>query len=1051
MMLRRTPGALLAAAALSLVSFFAVGAEDPPQTTITQTPPDPSGRNSVFYYTGDESSGPVTGYECRVDTGTWYACNSVNVQGPHVQVGPLSPGMHTFEVRAINAYGPDATPASHSWTVAEPPNTTITSGPPAFTSVNSASFTFTSSDGGVNFLCQIDAQSSWDPCQSPYTYTNLNEGSHTFRVYGGVNDTDDTPATHTWVVDRIAPDTTITSGPSGTVTAAEATFSYQSSEPGDLFECALDGGAWYACANGSTSVTVSPGTHTLAVRAIDRAGNIDSTSATRTWTYIAAPDTTITSGPAGSVASRNATFTYASSASGASFQCEISGPGLLDPFQNCPATGKSYSGLINGVYTFKVRSAEGAGPYDPTPAAQSWTVSMPPPETTITSGPPAVTNSRYASFSYSSDQAGVQFVCNLDNQGWAMCLTQYGPLNEGTHTLLAAAIFGGRESEMDPTPASRTWNIDLTPPSMSITAGPSGTVGSRTATFEFAGNESGMRFYCQLDELPYGECTSPTTYTGLADGNHLFQVAGFDLAMNGSGVQSRSWQVDGTVPDTTIDGGPSGTVALATAQFTFTSSAAGATFECRLDGASFAPCTSPATYSGLADGSHTFEVRARVATGNVDPTPAAASWSVDTTFPDTAILSGPSGATATSSASFTFESTDTAASFECSLDSGPFTACSSGASYSGLGEGMHLFEVRSRDAAGNVDATPASRTWSVDLTQPGTTITSGPAVITASASATFEFTSTEPGAFLCSLDGAPFSSCVSPVSYAVLAAGSHSFSVYAVDSAGNGDSSAATWSWIVDTDAPETTITSAPSGTTTATSASIAFSSEPGASFECSLDAAAFAACTSPVTLSGVSEGAHTFQVRARDAAGNADATPAVASWTVDTTPPQTSISSAPPAFTNSTAATISFSSEAGATFECKLDGGAYAPCTSPQAYSGLAVGSHTFSVRARDAVGNTDATPASATWTIDTTAPNTTIASGPSGNNNPQPVTFTFTSSEPNSTFECRMDTAAFAACTSPASYSALAKGQHTFQVRARDPAGNLDASPASRNFGVK
>jgi hypothetical protein len=85
-----------------------------------------------------------------------------------------------------------------------------------------------------------------------------------------------------------------------------------------------------------------------------------------------------------------------------------------------------------------------------------------------------------------------------------------------------------------------------------------------------------------------------------------------------------------------------------------------------------------------------------------------------------------------------------------------------------------------------------------------------------------------------------------------------------------------------------------------------------------------------------------------------------------DTTPPDTSISAAPPASTSSTSASFSFAStEANSTFDCKLDAGAWAACASPKAYSGLAAGSHTFSVRARDVAGNVDATPAVHTWTI--------------------------------------------------------------------------------------
>jgi hypothetical protein len=84
--------------------------------------------------------------------------------------------------------------------------------------------------------------------------------------------------------------------------------------------------------------------------------------------------------------------------------------------------------------------------------------------------------------------------------------------------------------------------------------------------------------------------------------------------------------------------------------------------------------------------------------------------------------------------------------------------------------------------------------------------------------------------------------------------------------------------------------------------------------------------------------------------------------------PPDTTLTATPASSSTNTSASFSFTSTpAGATFQCALNGAAYTTCTSPAAYSGLAVGSHTFGVRAVNGVGP-DATPATFAWTITST-----------------------------------------------------------------------------------
>jgi hypothetical protein len=227
-------------------------------------------------------------------------------------------------------------------------------------------------------------------------------------------------------------------------------------------------------------------------------------------------------------------------------------------------------------------------------------------------------------------------------------------------------------------------------------------------------------------------------------------------------------------------------------------------------------------------------------------------------------------------------------SFECSLDGALFASCPSPHIFGDLTDGPHTLLVQARDTTGNVDPTPASYSWTV-LAPPDTTIIAAPPAspdTTVSTSATFEFTSDQAGStFMCSLDELGFAPCASPVTYTGLLVGDHSFEVQATNTRAQTDPTPADHEWTIvappDTTAPETTITSAPSNTTS-TSASFTFSSnETGSTFQCSLDGAAFTACTSPQAYSGLSASTHTFQVRAVDLAGNVDGTPASQTWTI--------------------------------------------------------------------------------------------------------------------------------------------------------------------------
>ncbi len=345
----------------------------------------------------------------------------------------------------------------------------------------------------------------------------------------------------------------------------------------------------------------------------------------------------------------------------------------------------------------------------------------------------------------------------------------------------------------------------------------------------------------------------------------------------------------------------------------------------------------------------------------------------------------PANPTKLTSASFTYEVIPaTGASFECALDESGFSICEAGGkTYSGLSEGSHTFQVRAVNGSGT-DPTPAAYSWRVDTTPPTATIKNHPQDPSPGASAAFTYQSNEVNStFECSLSsGGPdsFASCpLSGKTYTNLADGVYTFKVRATDLAGNQQPTPAEFTWEVDnslgdTTPPETTLVSHPPDPSSSSTASFTYvSNEPGSTFACKLDGAAFSSCPAAgITYTGLANGPHSFQVRATDPSNNTDPTPAGYTFDVvlsaEPTPlpllpkrPETTIGAKPPAKTHDRTPTFRFSSdEAGSAFQCKLDGKPFRACRSPFTTKRLALGRHTFRVRARDASGNLDPSPAS-------------------------------------------------------------------------------------------
>lgn len=559
------------------------------------------------------------------------------------------------------------------------------------------------------------------------------------------------------------------------------------------------------------------------------------------------------------------------------------------------------------------------------------------------------------------------------------------------------------------------------------------------------------------------------------------------------------------VPNTIIDTPPPNFVTNLSApiQFEFhaTNVSPPLSFSCSLDGVNYDGCASPDLVGGpLPDGKHKFFVKATDSTGT-DPSPAARTFFVDTTAPNTTITrvnnKQPPPAqpwhTTDDTPTFRFNGSDVGGtgvvSFECavSTDSGPpsgWAACSSPHT---INPGMpdtidpgqpHTFLVRAIDKAGNPDGSEAEFDFVVDTTGPLVTISKAPGQPDPATNPTkdktpdFSFESDEAGTtFFCRIDGAAFKECPEDFTAPLLSDGTHEIDVYGVDKAGN-KSSIVNYSFDVDGTAPDIAILTGPGGGAFISDSnpfhSFESPSDPTAGFFCRYDGDMFAACTSPYdpfsyTGSDLTDGQHKFSVYAEDAAGNQS--PIVSrTFTVDTSDPVVTFIAPSPAdmaaLTNNMPVYHWTATDPAPgttlTVECWLDGNMPLPCASPKELGPLPNGDYEFFVRATDQAGNVDTQ--SRKFSVDATIPDTFFLSTPPAVTEDDTPSFVFDSDEaPDVTFECRLNglPVLWQACGAlptfgEETFGPLDDGVYVLEVRAEDLQGNKDPSPATYQFTV-
>ncbi|MBV8080793.1 MAG: PASTA domain-containing protein, partial [Actinobacteria bacterium] len=687
-------------------------------------------------------------------------------------------------------------------------------------------------------------------------------------------------------------------------------------ESGDTFQCAIDGGSYSACTSPYTTPSLADGAHVLHVKATDSSSNTSSAATSVTMTIDTVPPVvTLDTTPANPTNVNNhAVFTFHSTDannSSVTFQCKLDG----GSFSACTSGVDLATGtLSDGSHTATIQATDGAG--NTSSQTYTWTVDTVAP--TITSITATNANGSYTTGTVISVQVNFSKNVNVVTTGGTPTLTlntspsraatyssgsgtgtlvftytvQAGDNTSGNLNTTAVNLNSGTIKDAATNNATLTIPsgqslsnnkaivIDTTPPVAPTISAPAngGTTGAST-TVTISG-ESGATLKCSVDNAAFGSC--PASLSSLTAGSHNIRVTATDAAGNTSPIATSTWTVDLSPPVITITG-PANPTPLTTASFALSSNKSGTTATCSLDNNSpsaYVTCpgsdpTHP-TYNGLSAGSHTLYVLGTDSYGNADTTPASYTWVIDTNAP---AITGPSSPSSNRTPSLSWTMNETSGwTFKCSLDGATASTCTSPVTTSSLNDGSHSFAVTAYDANNNASTT-STYSWTVDTHIPGTPgITSGPSSPSNTSTPTFTFTGDTGSTFLCSIDGGSYTACSTPYTTPTLADGHHTLSVEEVSQAGVVNTTATNYNsgngWTIDTTAPAApTITSGPASSTTSTNASLVFqASDPtdtNLTFQCDLDGGGYSTCVSPMSYVSVSLGIHTFSVKATDQAGN--------------------------------------------------------------------------------------------------------------------------------------------------------------------------------------
>lgn len=324
----------------------------------------------------------------------------------------------------------------------------------------------------------------------------------------------------------------------------------------------------------------------------------------------------------------------------------------------------------------------------------------------------------------------------------------------------------------------------------------------------------------------------------------------------------------------------------------------------------------------------------------------------------------------------------------------------------------------------------------------------GPSGVTNLSAAVFIITSNEPVTiqyWMDSLEGDVYGTPSDTLNLDAVPEGPHLLTIIATDAAGN--KTTKSYSWTTDYTTPVVSINTMPPAITNSGSVSFGQTASEDSVFSYTLDGLPVAA----PDFSGLSEGNHTFTVKATDTAGNVST--ASYAWKVDYTAPVISLNSSPHSITNSPDANFSIGVNEDAVYLYSMDGGAWKGSSGPISLSALPEGSHTIEIKASDTAGN-ESSALSFTWTTDYTPPFSSFTAAPLHVSDSATANFTFASNEPSSSFYYRVDGGSWRSSDGSVSLTGpddFGEGLHSIDILTTDQAGNNSTSSYSWFYGTR